>query len=272
MPKSKSTRKIVKNVNLPFPTRNQKQEQTSRKLDKLEAQIEKHTKDIESISKNHDWQISLLGNFATHDLKNYIHSIDGIVNTYTADQITEEQLDSIRYNIELRREALTNFAKLVSHNDKNICRFDEIVQAIQILNRDSFAENKIEFIAVNQTEYDIVFKMPFTSMLQLLNNLVINATKALLERGEDRKIEIEAKFQDKYLVMTVFDNGEKVLENNISKLFDHGFSTTGGSGIGLYHARYLCEMYDGSISYFQTDEDPLKGFIILLQLLENEEQ
>jgi signal transduction histidine kinase len=255
---------------LPFPTQNQKKQDTLAKLDELQAKIDKHTNDIQAISKNHDWQISLLGNFATHDLKNYIHSIDGIVSTYSADEITEEQLDSIRYNIGLMREALFNFSKLVIHNDKSICRFDDIIQAIQILNRDSFSENSIAFTVNNQSEYDIVFKIPFISMLQLLNNLVINATKAL-EKTHNKTIEILAYLNNNHLTMSIKDNGEKIDEITQGKLFDHGFSTTGGTGIGLYHARYLCEMYKGSINYYQHDSDPYKGFIIILPLLKADE-
>ena len=48
--------------------------------------------------------------------------------------------------------------------------------------------------------------------------------------------------------LEIRDNGCTISEENISKIFDYGYSTTGGSGIGLYHAKYLCEQYfEGSI-------------------------
>ena len=273
MPRNKH-RKIKKKVNnMPFPTEQQKADRQQQQIDKLQDRIDGHGKNIEALCESHALQISLLSNFARHDLKNYIHSIDGIVSTYSAEEISEEQIQSIKLNISLMRETLENFSKLVIHNDTNTCDLDELIQAIAILNRDSFAEFDIDFIVDNEIDQSIVFQIPFTSMMQLLNNLIMNATKALRSANFDKKIVLQATKDDSSLTIRVFDNGSDIDDCTRQRLFEFGFSTTGGSGIGLYHARYLCEMYNGSITYQDLPYDNLKKcFVITLPLIKDENQ
>lgn len=271
MQKGKNRKKKAKN--LPFPTALQKAEQQLEKIDQLQDMIDRHGKNIDAICESHALQISLLSNFARHDLKNYIHSIDGIVSTYSAEEISEEQLQSIKLNINLMRETLDNFSKLVIHSDTNTCDLDELIQAVAILNRDSFSEFDIDFIIDNEINQSIVFQIPFTSMLQLLNNLIMNATKVLKSVSIDKRIVLQASKDDSSLIIKVSDNGAEIDNNAKKKLFEFGFSTTGGSGIGLYHARYLCELYDGSITYQDLSHEKIKKcFIITLPLIKDNNQ
>lgn len=271
MPKNKHRKTRKKVNNMPFPTAQQKADRQQEQIDQLQDKIDRHGKNIDAICESHALQISLLSNFARHDLKNYIHSIDGIVSTYSAEEIGKEQLQSIKLNISLMRETLDNFSKLVVHNDANTCDLDELIQAIAILNRDSFAEFDIDFIIDNEINQSIVFQIPFTSMLQLLNNLIMNATKVLKSTNNDKKIVLQATKDDSSLTIRVFDNGSDISDSTRKRLFEFGFSTTSGSGIGLYHARYLCEMYNGSITYQDLPYENLKKcFVITLPLIKDE--
>lgn len=45
------------------------------------------------------------------------------------------------------------------------------------------------------------------------------------------------------------DNGVGIKDSIKDKIFNLHFSITGGSGIGLYHAKYIVEAMNGSISY-----------------------
>lgn len=248
------TRQITKKAKLPFPTLKQQYQ-------KLKDEVARHGKEIETISKSYDTQIALLGSFANHDLKNYIHSIDGIVSTRDSNEITDEDLESIRQNISLIRQTLNDFSKLVQHSDD--CNLSELVDSIRILNRATFVEQSIEFAFV-EPEQNINFKIPFVSMLQLINNLVINAIKAL-NGFENKKIYLQTKLDNDNLTLSVLDNGVKIPIDVQPKIFDYGFSASGGSGIGLFHAQYLCKMYNGSIHYQENEYD--KGFVITLPII-----
>lgn len=252
--KRKKKVKSTQRVRLPFPTPKQKYQE-------LEDRIARHGKEIETISKSYDMQIALLGSFANHDIKNYIHSIDGIVSTRDSSEITDEYLESIRHNISLIRQTLGDFAKLVQYSDD--CNLSKLVNSIRILNRATFVEQSIEFIFI-EPEQNINFKIPFVSMLQLINNLVINAIKAL-NGFEIKRIYLKTKLDDKNLTLFVLDNGAKIPIDIQPKIFDYGFSASGGSGVGLFHAQYLCKMYNGSIHYKENEYD--KGFVITLPII-----
>lgn len=240
---------------------------------KLKSQIDQQAKDLEgfqknldALSKSHANHLSLLSNFARHDLKNYTHSIDGIVSTCDASDITDEQLESIRLNIKFIRDTLDDFAKLIVHDEGSDCEFEDLVTAIQIINRTSFAETSITFVVTNNV--DITFNIPFTIMFQLLNNLIVNAIKAFEKYDEKhRMIALAAYVSGDQLIIEVSDNGKNIEDNNKETLFDYGFSTTSGTGIGLYHAKHLCDSNNGSIVYCDRPESELKKcFIITLPI------
>lgn len=243
------------------------------KYRKLKSQINQQTKDLEgfqknldALSKSHANHLSLLSNFARHDLKNYTHSIDGIVSTCNADEITNEQLDSIRLNIQFIRNTLDDFARLAVHDEGSKCEFEDLVTAIRIINRTSFVETGISFEVNNNV--DITFNIPFTIMFQLLNNLIVNAIKAFEDHTEkSRTIALEAYVDGDQLIIEVSDNGKNIEDTNKKHLFDYGFSTTDGTGIGLYHAKHLCESNNGSIVYCDRDDSELnKCFIMTLPI------
>ena len=63
------------------------------------------------------------------------------------------------------------------------------------------------------------------------------------------------------------DNGKNIEEADKKTLFDYGFSKTGGTGIGLYHAKHLCNSNNGSIVYSDRPELELdKCFVITLPI------
>ena len=228
--------------------------------------LEGFKKNLDALSKIHADHLSLLSNFARHDLKNYTHSIDGIVSTCNADDITNEQLDSIRLNIQFIRNTLDDFARLAVHDEGSKCEFEDLVIAIRIINRTSFAETDISFEVNNNV--DVTFNIPFTIMFQLLNNLIVNSIKAFgVYDNVKRIIELKAYVDCERLIIEVSDNGIQIEETDKKFLFDYGFSKTDGTGIGLYHAKHLCDTLHGSIVYVDKPESELnKCFIITLPI------
>ena len=266
MPKSKN-RKVKRNKpKLLFQSPEDKYSKLISNIDKQSKDLEGFQKALDALSKSHANHLSLLSNFARHDLKNYTHSIDGIVSTCDADDITNEQLESIRLNIKFIRSTLDDFSKLAVHDESSNCDFEDLVTAIQIINRTSFAEIGIAFEVNNSV--DITFNIPFTIMFQLLNNLIVNAIKAFEENSsEKRVIELKAYVDGGELVIEVSDNGKQIAEADKKTLFDYGFSRTGGTGIGLYHAQHLCNSTEGSIVYCDRPNLELsKCFIITLPI------
>jgi len=79
----------------------------------------------------------------------------------------------------------------------------------------------------------------------ILENLLSNSKKA-----EASVVKINAQKQEKGAVKLIFsDNGKGVSEENAKKIFDMGFTTTNGSGLGLFHVKEILKKMGGSIKY-----------------------
>lgn len=244
----------------------------NQRIEELKNELRLHGKNIDAISKSHDIHITMLSNFARHDIKNSIQSIDSVISTNTPEEITNEHLNSIKLNLKIMRETIDNFSKLVPHSDKDKFSYSSLITAVELLNRDNFYENKISFIKENSLQQEIFFSLPFQSVVQMSNNIIINATKALSKIELNRKIKISVEKEENILKIKIFDNGEEVEKKIENRIFEYGVSNTGGSGIGLHHAKYLCELYNGSIEYYPLENTEYKKyFLISLPILNSEE-
>lgn len=241
-----------------------------KKLRELEVETKLHGRNIDAIAKSHDTHITMLSNFARHDIKNSVQSMDGILNANTLQELTEKHIESLKLNLQIIRETIDNFSKLVPYSQRENFSFEQLLAAVEILNRENLYVHKISL------EKDIVegsfnFNLPFQSVLQMINNIIINAIKAFEGLEIDRKIKIQANFNDDFFEMKIYDNASKITFSNINTIFDYGVSSSGGSGIGLYHAKYLCNLYKGNIEIHEITNDIIynKYFLINLPIIKD---
>jgi signal transduction histidine kinase len=240
----------------------------NRKLDELKKQVMLHGKNIDAIGKSHDTHITMLSNFARHDIKNSVQSMDSILGANTLEELTPQHLENLKLNLNIIRETIENFSRLVPYSENDYFNFDQLVTAVELLNRENFYINKIKLIK-EIPEADYNFNLPFQSVLQMINNIIINASKAFDDSETQRKIKIEATFDHKFFYLKIYDNASKISFKDINSIFDYGVSSTGGSGIGLYHAKYLCNLYKGKIEVLELPEidEYNKFFLITLPTL-----
>jgi signal transduction histidine kinase len=79
----------------------------------------------------------------------------------------------------------------------------------------------------------------------ILENLISNSKKA-----GSSIVKVNVKKEEKGVVEIVFsDNGKGIRGENINKIFHMGFTTTNGSGLGLYHIKEILKKMGGSITY-----------------------
>lgn len=100
----------------------------------------------------------------------------------------------------------------------------------------------ITCFAPKDLKYVLEFKP--IELIIILDNLLNNSFKA-----KAKKVQlIWEEYNDKEIVLRIVDDGIGIPEKNLSKIFDFRFSTTDGSGLGLYHAKDVIEKMGGSIS------------------------
>ncbi len=231
----------------------------------LSKRIESFKRTLDALSRSHDIHISYLANFARHDIKNSIQSMDSILSTNNSSEITDEHLLSLKENLKVIRKTIDNFSELVPHSDDETFSLNSIVSALELLNRNILFEKRILFNKELPEDVEVRFQLPFQAILQMFNNLVINAIKSL-ETVENPKLVLEVVIGD-FVEFHFHDNGSIIEKSNLAKIFDYGFSTTGGSGIGLYHAKYLCDLFNGGIKVTESRKNGFtKAFLIYLPM------
>jgi signal transduction histidine kinase len=105
---------------------------------------------------------------------------------------------------------------------------------------------------------------------QAFLNIMLNAIQQMTQKAEKlgwtgkRIVEIRSLFKDDFLQIRLKDNGPGIHKESLHKIFLPGFSTRGGSGLGLYIARSFIQMLGGTLRVEETFI-PL-GTIFLVEL------
>ncbi len=98
---------------------------------------------------------------------------------------------------------------------------------------------------------------------QVFLNLLINAAQSITEKGV---IEVTTFQHDKQVYIKIRDNGSGIPEENISRIFDPGFTTKGvriGTGLGLSICYQIMKDHYGDIQ-LQSEENAGTTFTLVL--------
>ena len=154
-----------------------------------------------------------------------------------------------------------NFNVLASELPQDIVQFiDEYISEIY-LGDDSIIDSHLEKIVVKYPKnfkHEIEFRpLEITTMV---DNFIQNAEKALAN-----KIEFEFKIENNQLVILIQDDGNGIPEDNIPRIFDLGFTTTNGSGIGLHQVNEVIKKLNGTVEVTSIQQQGTKFKITIQQ-------
>ncbi|OUR93887.1 two-component sensor histidine kinase [Flavobacteriales bacterium 34_180_T64] len=142
--------------------------------------------------------------------------------------------------------AFSNFAKMPAQQNETL----NVVKIVKLA-LDIFNEEYITFIA---EETEIIAKFDRTQLIRVVTNLVKNGIQAIPEDSDDPKIVVDVSMEKENVVISVFDNGNGITEENKSKVFEPKFTTkTSGMGLGLAMVKNIVETYNGSITFTSQD-------------------
>jgi len=181
-------------------------------------------------------------------------------------------LSSISYATELLREGQLNAGqeRLTQIILDNSARLNRIVQDVMQLNRrdrvqaeeidlgrrlENLAEEMKQTLRLpdslisikNSGEYKVTFDCGHFE--QIIWNLCQNAVR--YSQGNDDAIQLQlSRNEEGRVILDVMDNGQGIDAETALKLFEPFFTTeAGGTGLGLYIARELCEANGATLIY-----------------------
>lgn len=191
-----------------------------------------------------------------HEFKNNLHVIIGLM------QLNEYE-EAKRYLFKLQQMEQGNSIKFSSIEDyyvRGLLLSREIVakeRNVQlIVTEESFLQGKHNYVS----SYDLV---------TILGNLIENAFESCVMTDIDNKrVEVTLYEDDETIEIEVRDNG-KAIDNSIKKkIFESGVSSKGeGRGTGLYLVKNRVELYDGSITIEEFEDE--KIFVVTILKGEN---
>ena len=166
---------------------------------------------------------------------------------------------------------LLDISKIESGNMKLQASPQNIIQVIKVLvlSFTSYAERKKITLNFNSTQDEIMVYLDKDKIDKIITNLLSNAFKFTPDGGE---IEVSVKRDDKFVNVSVNDNGIGIPKENLDKIFDRFYQVDGshtrkqeGTGIGLSLTKELVELHKGRIEV-ESEEGRGATFIISLPL------
>lgn len=141
---------------------------------------------------------------------------------------------------------------------------DLVEDSLQI-NAEALARNNIE--VVRDIAELPTLMLDRHKLLQILTNLITNAIQALSEiKQGDRILTIRiTEAEPDRLQIKISDNGIGIRPENLTRIFEHGFTTRKkGHGFGLHSAALSVNELNGSIAAFS--DGPNKGATFIIEL------
>jgi signal transduction histidine kinase len=152
----------------------------------------------------------------------------------------------------------------------------------QLVNVAELIEDSLRLVADVMTRYGVEVVREFDpvpvvsverhKVLQILVNLIRNAKQSCIESGRpDKRIILRVSKDGGFIRIGVVDNGVGIPEENLTRIFAHGFTTKEtGHGFGLHNAALAAKEMRGTITV--CSDGPGKGAVFTLELpLENQE-
>src|SRR5208283_847076 len=162
---------------------------------------------------------------------------------------TAGELDSLRRNVEHIKEIVAmqqNYAAVGGL--KEVIDLVSLVEDSLRLNEGSFSRHGVE--VVRELEKVPPMNVEKHKILQILVNLVRNAKYACDDSGRaDRRLTVRVANGDGRVKISVIDNGIGIPPENLTRIFNFGFTTRkGGHGFGLHSSALAAKEMGGSLT------------------------
>lgn len=145
----------------------------------------------------------------------------------------------------------------VQFNDNSVVSFtiDNLINRVDILMRYSIKKSHCNLIINSSVDNNTVITGQLNSLIQIINNLIINSIHAYDEQGGN--IELNIYKEGSAIIFEVKDYGKGIPANVQEKLFKEMVTSKGkdGTGLGLYMSYATIKAkFGGNITFKSNDE------------------
>ena len=223
-------------------------------LSKVNALLEAHEAD--------------LADFLAHNPQGQL--IRGYLSTL-AEHLTTEQgsmlreLESLRKNMEHIKEIVSmqqNYSKVYGIAE-TLPLIDLVEDALR-MNAGAFVRHDVSLVRDYQIQPIVTLEKH--KVLQILVNLMRNAKYACDESGRtDKQMKVSILNGNSTIKIAVIDNGVGIPQENLARIFSHGFTTRkDGHGYGLHSGALAARDIGGSLT--AQSDGPGRGATFILEL------
>jgi signal transduction histidine kinase len=259
MPKNRSNRNYVQPKKYNPEVMARKIDDSQRIIQKLKVTFDHKYNALENF-------LSLLVNFASHDIKNAVHNLDGLVSTITPSNIGESEISSMKLCIDNIRNTLEKFSEVNITRKHNSFELSKLLGSLEILHRPFFRMNGTEFtISYEGVDKGLIVNHDLQLLLYMLNNLTINSLTAL-ENCDTKKLGIIVKPDERVdsIVILFCDTGIGIKPEYRNRIWEPYFTTKEkGSGVGLAHVRFVMSEVRGEIILL---DEPIGDFATVFKI------
>ena len=155
--------------------------------------------------------------------------------------------------------AFSNFASMPAQQNETLNVVEVVELALDIFNEDD--------VIFETDEKVIISEMDRTQLIRIITNLVKNAIQSIPESQPEKLVLVSVKKQDKFVLISVKDNGTGIEAYNIGRIFEPKFTTkNSGMGLGLGIIKNIIENYKGTIT-FETEFGKGTNFTVSLPII-----
>ncbi len=229
---------------------------TQRELEKEIAEKEKHALFLERVAADTDQSKMMM-------LDHQIEIDTGIIKEHTnnlkdmmakGNPISNDYLQSLVDVVLFYCKMLMSITKIVrkanidllpqSITSDLVLFIRQYLERVYVPSNDNAArEGRVKVTVESQNNAKFAYQFDPFKFIVVLDNLIDNSIKA---KAKNVNVRIDVP-DEKTLELHVIDDGVGIPDKDLSRIFSFGFSTAGGSGLGLYHVRSVLKDY-GSIT------------------------
>ncbi|WP_035319315.1 sensor histidine kinase [Brevibacillus laterosporus] len=237
-----------------------KKEEEIKQVNELLEQTTSQNLFLKSVATTETKEIISLQHHINHSTVRIERNLDNLTSAIDGNAPKSELLNYIK-KISLENSKISTISRFVTKANFNLTSREITNDLVQFINQ--YIENvyhEYKHLIINNQMLNVrienpenlnfLYKFKPLEIIIVLDNLLNNSYKA-----DSKNVLITwKKVSDSHLELNYKDDGKGINFNNIEKIFDFGFTTTDGSGLGLYHAKQIIEKMGGYIACVESKD------------------